>query len=117
MCFLGQLITVYNNEFEEVITNFVTAHVLKADAMEVNGEPPRKHERVCWIVNVHSIFNDPEGLKFSISNFWHIENLIEKAFILFFEMNTTEVSCNRVDSTFAPFYQNAIKKLELFCND
>ena len=32
-------------------------------------------------------------------------------------MNTTDISCDLAQSTFVPFYQNAIKKLELFRND
>ena len=52
-----------------------------------------------------------------MSNFWHLEIIIEKALTLNFEMNTTEVSCDWANSTFLPFQQNAVKKLELFRND
>ena len=39
---------------------------------------PMEYERVRWILNIYPIFNDMEGLTDSISNFWRIENIIEK---------------------------------------
>ena len=49
-----------------------------------------------------------ELLTDSFSNFWRSED-IEKAL--------KKISCDRVNSTFVPFWENAIEKLELFCNN